>query len=232
MGPAAAWAGGMTGRIIPLAKRRHALYRFYDTVETPIYTGITSALGGRWGSHDHDKEWWAEVATARVEHYRTRPLALAAERKAIETEYPLYNIRHGLDIGPRQQPDDRTDVYDLGQSKALQVERYRGFVMVVVWRDTYADINRHCGDGWQVPDETLALVTSIDHHLGAWLNTKEPDQWGTSTLAGHRWYGLRVPTAYRNAARRALTVAEVASDLNPLRDLKRRLTAASGGVAA
>lgn len=222
----------MTGRVVPLAKRAHALYRFYDTVQTPIYTGITSALGGRWGNHDRDKEWWAEVAIARVEHYRTRPKALDAERSAIETEYPLYNICHGLDIGPRQQPNDRADVYDLGQSKALQVERYRGFVVVVVWRDSYVDIRRWRHDDWQVPDETLAIVTRIDDHLGAWLNTKEPDQWGTSTLAGHRWYGLRVPTEYRNAARRALTVAEVVGDLCPLRDLERRLVGAAGGVAA
>lgn len=73
---------------------RTALYRFRDRDARLLYVGITGHLGRRIAQHEREKDWWEDVAAATVEHYATRDEALAAERIAIETEGPLYNVEH------------------------------------------------------------------------------------------------------------------------------------------
>lgn len=74
--------------------RPHALYRFLDRDGGLLYVGITADPGVRWKTHSKDKPWWSEVATCTVEHFSTRDAVLAAERTAIATECPRYNVVH------------------------------------------------------------------------------------------------------------------------------------------
>ena len=72
----------------------HALYRFFNADRQLLYVGLTVDPGSRWTSHCKEKPWWHEVDTVKVETFPTRDLVIKAEREAIETEYPLYNIAH------------------------------------------------------------------------------------------------------------------------------------------
>jgi predicted GIY-YIG superfamily endonuclease len=69
----------------------HALYRHYDADLRLLYVGITNNPGRRWEQH-RDKEWWEEVANTKIERYPDRESVLQAERRAIETERPWWNI--------------------------------------------------------------------------------------------------------------------------------------------
>lgn len=71
-----------------------ALYRFHGAGGTLLYIGVTGYLPRRLTQHNGEKEWWSGVARIEVEHYPTREAVLAAERRAIVEEQPLYNERH------------------------------------------------------------------------------------------------------------------------------------------
>lgn len=70
------------------------LYRMYDADRVLLYVGISNRPHVRFAQHAADKPWWTEVAHIAVEHHPGRGWAAQAERHAIETEQPLYNVIH------------------------------------------------------------------------------------------------------------------------------------------
>lgn len=80
------------------------LYRFFGTDDALLYVGITKRGRRRWYEHEDDKAWWSLVVRTTTEHYLDRPSALAAEKYAIETEHPLFNIVHNDRSRPRPSP--------------------------------------------------------------------------------------------------------------------------------
>lgn len=75
------------------------LYRFYDSDDVLLYVGITVGLYVRWNNHNALKPWWREVARATVEHFPDRASVARAEREAIKTEAPKYNVIHNNSRG-------------------------------------------------------------------------------------------------------------------------------------
>lgn len=73
-----------------------ALYRMYDGSGELLYVGISTNLDRRLGNHVAGKPWWPQVVQITVEHHRNRVLAEIAERNAIATEKPRWNIIHNL----------------------------------------------------------------------------------------------------------------------------------------
>lgn len=71
-----------------------ALYRFYDAAGGLLYVGITLNPKARFTDHRHEKPWWHEVSTIKLETHPTREAALAAERLAIIAEHPMHNVVH------------------------------------------------------------------------------------------------------------------------------------------
>lgn len=68
------------------------LYRLFDSEGGLVYVGITSGNPLlRWKAHSHHQWWWQSVATARLEHFDSRPEAAAAELEAIRSERPSQN---------------------------------------------------------------------------------------------------------------------------------------------
>lgn len=81
--------------VIPLTKRPHVLYRMYDAARQLLYVGLTTNIEDRIADHRGAKYWWARVATIELERFASRPAVEKAERAAIKTERPLFNVRHG-----------------------------------------------------------------------------------------------------------------------------------------
>lgn len=73
---------------------RTALYRFYDGAGDLLYVGISVRPWSRWKQHKGQKDWAEDVATSTMEWFDTRKAALNAEREAIVTEEPRYNVVH------------------------------------------------------------------------------------------------------------------------------------------
>lgn len=75
------------------------LYRAYAHTGTLLYVGKTADPGVRLRKHAEGKDWWAEVATIQLNHYRSQDALDRAERRAIATELPVYNVQYNPDRG-------------------------------------------------------------------------------------------------------------------------------------
>ena len=75
----------------------HALYRHYDKTGRLLYVGITNDPGRRWEQH-RGKAWWTEVVNTKIEHFPDRTSVLEAERRAIVSERPWWNISGNKDV--------------------------------------------------------------------------------------------------------------------------------------
>lgn len=72
---------------------KHVLYRFVDSADRLLYVGITGNIDQRFTSHRGTKPWFREIADTRVEFFPDRESLELAEKVAIRTERPVYNIR-------------------------------------------------------------------------------------------------------------------------------------------
>lgn len=78
---------------------RTALYRCLDANEELLYVGISKDPAERWKQH-RGTAWWRHVTMRTVEWYDDRPSAERAERKAIQSEGPRYNVQHNQRPSP------------------------------------------------------------------------------------------------------------------------------------
>ena len=99
-------ATGSNGRSV--AVRQTALYRMFDGSGQLLYVGISVNIGSRFDNHGRDKEWWHEVRTITVTPLPDRVDAVAAERRAVSLEQPLYNERLKKEVtkplNPKRRP--------------------------------------------------------------------------------------------------------------------------------
>lgn len=70
------------------------LYRHFDKDGVLLYVGISKDPIRRMTQHNKSAKWYNLIATITHETFPTRDAVLLAERKAIRTEKPLYNLRH------------------------------------------------------------------------------------------------------------------------------------------
>lgn len=68
------------------------LYRAFDSAGNLLYVGIAFASIGRLAGHRSKSTWFDRVATITVETLPTRDDAKRAERLAIRTENPMFNL--------------------------------------------------------------------------------------------------------------------------------------------
>ena len=80
-----------------------ALYRFYDSLGSLLYIGITSNITSRLVQHERAQPWWRLVARVEVEHHSNRAAALSAEQAAIYAESPRFNKVHARP--PKSDPN-------------------------------------------------------------------------------------------------------------------------------
>lgn len=71
------------------------LYRCYDNQNQLLYAGVSLSAFNRFIQHKSSSKWAKKmVININIEHFDSRELALAAEKAAIKTEYPKFNIQH------------------------------------------------------------------------------------------------------------------------------------------
>ncbi len=70
------------------------LYRFYNEEEQLLYVGVSKSTIQRLFTHQKLSDWYILVRFVVVDNYADRKSALAAERDAIKTEKPFFNIQH------------------------------------------------------------------------------------------------------------------------------------------
>ena len=78
------------------------LYRHYHPSGDLLYVGISLFAVGRQLAHQ-STDWRYEIHQIVIEPFATREEALAAERRAIETEFPKFNGTHNQRRHPVQE---------------------------------------------------------------------------------------------------------------------------------
>lgn len=73
----------------------HCVYRLWGADPSrALYIGVSKSALGRIGQHAASKPWWHKVQDATFEFYPNRLVAEYAEKVAIRTERPVYNVTH------------------------------------------------------------------------------------------------------------------------------------------
>lgn len=75
-----------------------ALYRLFGDGDVLLYIGISKTFGHRWHQHAQSKPWWPDVRRQMIDWHPSRDAAEAAEKAAIRTEHPKYNLAHNVPL--------------------------------------------------------------------------------------------------------------------------------------
>lgn len=70
------------------------LYRHFAADGALLYVGISLSWPARTKAHVQGSTWFDQVARVEIEQFPTRDEALAAERDAIKSERPRFNVVH------------------------------------------------------------------------------------------------------------------------------------------
>jgi predicted GIY-YIG superfamily endonuclease len=106
------------------------VYRLYDKAEKLLYVGMTGSPEQRWSFHARDKFWWHLVAQKDVTRYEDRSEAEDAERTAIRTEGPAYNLTLNPNRSPVRAGDQRSDPFLVPLVSALRERVEEGAYLV------------------------------------------------------------------------------------------------------
>jgi excinuclease UvrABC nuclease subunit len=132
------------------------LYRHFDEKNTLLYVGISLSTFTRLSQHKDHSSWFKQVTRVAIEHFETREDAMAAERKAIKTEGPKFNIAMKktlaeIDKEQRQMMEETRRIREeKGQITQRIVEHHIAYQIDGVrnlLRMTKSDLERHIQDG-------------------------------------------------------------------------------------
>lgn len=76
----------------PLAEVRTYVYRIFDKEGRLIYVGASANPEARLLAHKHTSWWYPQVGRIKIKVYRTRTEATDAEKLAIRSEFPRWNV--------------------------------------------------------------------------------------------------------------------------------------------
>ncbi len=143
------------------------VYRFFATSGELLYVGITTTPLDRHFEHRKDKEWYRSIDSMSFDWYPSRQAALMAERIAIKTENPRWNIAQRAGTGDAAawrrlaaEMPKRTTARALAErAKLLEVYRLQCEIeAITVERDQLQA-------SLAVASENLRLTIQKDHSL-------------------------------------------------------------------
>ena len=111
------------------------LYRHFDADGRLLYVGISLNALARLSQHSLDASWFKDIRLVTIEVFDTRLKAAAAERKAIRSERPMWNVAHARS-GARDRAGSRGDhtILRVALREAKVPERH--------WQDAYLALSR------------------------------------------------------------------------------------------
>lgn len=92
------------------------LYRFFDSKDKLLYVGMSYHLENRLDSHRFGKPW-DHISRIQIQRFPTREEAAAAEREAILSEAPAWNVIYAP-LFPMERPVERKRQTYLARAKA------------------------------------------------------------------------------------------------------------------
>jgi predicted GIY-YIG superfamily endonuclease len=72
----------------------HAVYRVFANDGRLLYVGCSIDVLSRVKNHEKNRPWSLEISSVSVEWHKDRDTALVAEKAAIASELPEWNVHH------------------------------------------------------------------------------------------------------------------------------------------
>lgn len=70
------------------------LYRVFNPYSVLLYVGQTMQPAVRFRKHAEKTKYWGEVGSIELERFKSLDALTTAEKEAIRTERPVYNVQH------------------------------------------------------------------------------------------------------------------------------------------
>lgn len=192
--------------------KRTALYRHFDADGALLYVGIALSPTYRLSTHRASSAWAQSIAHVTMEWFETRDEALAAEKRAIETEGPKHNIAHNKPSGGARSTARATvpAVPDVLHSKEE---------VAVHFRIGYALVQKLIADGMprtQIGAKKFSYDAGV---IRLWLKARDPHQAEIAARAQARKEELRIGNeraAERKAQEDALMMEKMREALSKI----------------
>jgi hypothetical protein len=105
----------------------HDLYRHFDKDGVLLYVGISLSAIGRLRDHGHTAQWFDQIAMVTISKFASRREVMDAEKEAIRSESPLWNVAHVKTGAARMRRELRAyDAGVKGLSKRGLIDYYGG----------------------------------------------------------------------------------------------------------
>lgn len=75
-------------------RQKYRLYRHFDKQQNLLYVGISLRAFQRLSEHREHSHWFSDIANVTFEPFSTKEAALAAEKQAIQSESPKFNVHY------------------------------------------------------------------------------------------------------------------------------------------
>ena len=141
-----------------------AVYKHFGVDGRLLYVGASYAPDLRQASHNSRSDWFGLVERTDVEWFDTRREALAAERKSILTERPIYN---------------KTDAGDMMTASGKAIKLLRSNLQMTQAEFSQAiGVGRSCLSNWEAGNQQLSLdgALAIRRVFGVSLDDLFPDE--------------------------------------------------------
>jgi len=102
------------------------LYRHFDKDGSLLYIGVSLSAVKRLGQHKAKAHWYEFISRVEIESFETREYVLEAERIAIITEKPRYNLK--IPVERKEKKLKRSIVIDVNGLKAKIIKHYGGSI--------------------------------------------------------------------------------------------------------
>jgi hypothetical protein len=165
-----------------------SLYRMYDAHGSLLYVGITQRRMQRFHEHSASQPWWSQVARIDVEHHPDRASVEAAERHAIQTEDPHYNVvgRRGTTYLPRRRQPAAAGPRPLDLAPGSDyMPHSKGRLYWLIQLDDGRAVTIHADEVAVGPDGSLSMIST--HRLVGEAYEARPQPLPLLVLPAGKW---------------------------------------------
>ena len=131
------------------------LYRHFDEGRNLLYVGISLSTFARLSQHKDHSAWLKKIKSVEIENFETREEAMAAERNAIRTEDPKFNIAMKKTMAEiEKEKKQLIQEVRIEQQKSEVISRYVDYRLAYKMDDVMlilnmqrSELERHINDG-------------------------------------------------------------------------------------
>lgn len=149
-----------------------SLYRHFACDGSLLYVGISLSWLARTKAHSRSSRWFEQVAKVEIERFPSRAAALDAERDAIRSERPKFNVVHNRCSARVTGPGARKRLRPASRDPLFQVIRGPGAIVgpALVYKGETISVMIAHGEFGTAGELTEVVLGRLFPELPAWTD--------------------------------------------------------------